>query len=58
MAGEPAVGVRGLGCCDLGPVTSVIEAYLLTLRPKVLENIGGEGLNSSHLYPTNKILPT
>ena len=50
--------VRGLVCCDLGHVTSVIEAQLLTLRPKVLENIGGGGLNSSHLCPTNKILPT
>ena len=42
VAEEPAADVRGLGCFDLGPVTSVIEAQLLTLRPKKIQ--GAEAL--------------
>ena len=57
MAGEPVAGVRGLGCCDLGPVTSV-RSLAVDPKASVLENVGGGGLNSSHLCPTNKIVPT
>ena len=57
MAEEPAADVRGLGCFDLGPVTSV-RSLAVDPKASVLENIGGWGLNSSHLCPTNKIVPT
>ena len=56
MTEEPAADVRGLGCFDLGPVTSV-RSLAVDPKASVLENIGGWGLNSSHLCPTNKILP-
>ena len=57
MAEDPAADVRGLGCFDLGPVTSV-RSLAVDLKASVLENVGGGVLNSSHLCPTNKIVPT
>ena len=43
MAGEPVAGVRGLGCCDLGPVTSV-RSLAVDPKASVLENVGAGAL--------------
>ena len=43
MAGESAAGVIGLGCCDLGPVTSV-RSLAVDPKASVLENVGAGAL--------------